>query len=483
MPAPKPLADESHSEFITRGHHALAQEITNTDERNAVLFDRWRGDRGEGELEKKAFSRFGDDKFVHLRDVPVFAEHETMGRDGQPVKYDRAALQSICDRCNDRIADTGDFAALTDGHTPTEEQRIRGMEMPDVVGFSGPFRLGMIGNERPRWAIFADEHHYKDAYGKTQRLPRRSPEVWLEQKIEDRFMDPIAALGAETPRLDMGMRFARPHNGRMVEKYAASCAPGGSSTCMPEIAPAGTRRKEQYSDPAVVAPSADDNQPTHQETTDMLSPEDVKQIVDAVMATEPMMWVREQMLASQPPEDEPGANPADPAAPAPAPPVDPPPAPPAMPAPVPPAAPSNDKPDDKDAYARASEKARYAKLESEVTALRAERDAERQERVKVERHSKLGELRTTFAFDLDKEVARCATMDDAQFARHLDCVTENYQRIPIGASLYAPPLDRPASATEQYSRETCGKAIKIADELRAKGQEVDFNECLKKAAG
>lgn len=495
MPIPTPHANESQADFMARGHEALANDFPETDQRNAVLFQKWREQHGEGDLEKKAFSRFGDDQFVHVRDVPVFSEHEyerplrdadgqpLLGADGTPQtvheKYDRAALQAICDRCNYRISDTGDFAALCEGHTPTKEEKAQGAKMPDVLGFQGPFRLGMIGNERPRWAIFADEHPYRDQYEKVKRLPRRSPEIWLESRMADRFMDPVAALGAETPRLDMGMRFARTGSGRVVEKYSAACLPGGGSTTLPGPV---ERKVEKYSDPNVPDPTNADSS-AHSENHSMLSPEDVKQIVEAVMATEPMMWVREQMLIQQPPEEElppdtsldnstpssaPAAGGAPPAA--------------HYPSPGDHSMPEPKKPEDKAAYEAASEKARYAKLETEVEQLKSQIADEQKARVQVERFSKLNELRMTFAFDLEKEVSRCQPMDADQFAKHLDCITENYQRIPVGASIYVPPLDKPQPQVEQYSRETVGKAIKLADELRAKGQEVDFSKLLKEAA-
>jgi hypothetical protein len=486
MLIPEPLATESQSDYLARGHSALANEYPDTDQRNAILFDTWRKHRGEGELEKKAFSKFGDDRFVLVRDVPVFAEHEISGRDGKPSKYDRAALQAVCDRCNHRIADTGDFAAITNGHTPTDEQRAAGAAMPDVIGFSGPFRLGMIGNKTPRWAIFADEHHFKDRYDNTRRLPRRSPEVWLEERMENRFIDPIAALGAETPRLDMGLRFARTADGRSVEKYAAACAPGGASVVMPapvsvsspKVKPEDKLEAERYREHSAAATPDESGAPQNpQENPLMLSPEDVKQIVDAVMETEPMQWVRQQMLSDTAPA---AGDATDGAALA----SEPSPAPIAAPNPAPGVSspPSDDK--DKDAYALATEKAKYANLEAEYVALRTQFDAERGERRKAERYSKLQELRTTFAFEMDKEVARCVPMSDEQFVAHLGVITENYQRIPVGASIYVPPLDKPEPPkTEKYSRDVCEKAVKIADDLRKSGaKEIVWDDCLKRAS-
>ena len=199
MPMPTPRSDETQSQFVARAHEALASEFPDTDQRNAVIFKQWRESRGGSDaLERKAREKFGDAKqFVRKLDKPVFTEHETKDADGNMVVYDRAALEKITNRCNERILDTGDFAPITFGHTPTEEEIARGAEMPDLGGFAGNFRLGMIGNKKPRWAIFADEYHYADSAEQLAKRPRRSVELWTEERMEDRFFDPIAALGAE----------------------------------------------------------------------------------------------------------------------------------------------------------------------------------------------------------------------------------------------------------------------------------------------
>ena len=192
-----------------------------TDEKQSQCFQKWRESRGDTPLESRTASRFGNG-FTQVRDVPVFAEHTTRDRNGDTVVYDRNALSAIAQRCNDRIDDTGDYAPITDGHTPDKDQLSMGASMPEVLGYSGPYRLGKIGNKNPRWAIFADEWWHNEDVTKLRKLRRRSPEVWLEDRMEDRFFDPIAALGAETPRLDMGMtRYAR-IGGRLVEKYTAA---------------------------------------------------------------------------------------------------------------------------------------------------------------------------------------------------------------------------------------------------------------------
>ena len=159
------------------------------------------------ELQQIADKQFTDDKFVKVDDVCVFAEHETKDSKGNPQRYDKAALQAIVDRCNHRIADTGDFATLTDGHTPSKTDAAKGAKQPEVLGFMGPFRVGEIGNVEPRAAIFATQYHFRDSHSKVSKLPRRSVELWMDPDMSKRFFDPIAALGAETPRLDLGLKY------------------------------------------------------------------------------------------------------------------------------------------------------------------------------------------------------------------------------------------------------------------------------------
>ena len=240
MPMPKPRNDESQAAFVSRAHEELAGEFPDTDQRNAVIFKQWRDHRGNSDaVERKARHKFGNNKkFVRVPDVCVFTEHETKDADGNRVIYDRKALEKIADRCNHRILDTGDFAPVTLGHTPTEEQIAAGAQMPNIGGYAANFRLGKIGNKKPRWAIFADEFRYADTATEMEKRPRRSVELWTEERMEDRFFDPIAALGAETPRLDLGMAYAkRPGpSGKCVAKYAAkyamgvACAPGAATS-------------------------------------------------------------------------------------------------------------------------------------------------------------------------------------------------------------------------------------------------------------
>lgn len=550
---PQPHADESENDFIVRAHRALAVEYPETDERNAIVFRAWRDAKGQTDLEKRAYEKFGDELFEHARDVPVFPEHSrqrflkhpdgSLQTDdaGNPVtaeeKYDLDALLKVCDRCNYRIADTGNFATLSEGHTPTIEERQNGVKSPPILGFSGPFRVGMIGNKNPRWAIFADEHYYRSDVEKVRRMPTRSPEVWLKQDMAQRFMDPIAMLGSETPWNDMGVRFALAESGEQVEKYAASMTAAATGFAPSEVVIPKERydEGEQPNGAAASTPDEfhDNTEPPPGKGTLMLDPEDIKQIVDAVMQTDVMQWCKTKMAAEAdmaakvkdaPPIDQaaapeapqggqpaPGAPAAgdappatDPATGAPVPDAAAPPTLPGAPGEpgeeaggtndnaTPPAAdgpPAGDEPPkEKDKYAMVDEKIRYAKLEKDLADERAARIATEKRLEKIEsesrdkeRYSRLRELSTTHTMNLAKEFESAKGMTDDQFVSHLERIVENYSRIPVGTSLHVPETIEDADV-ERYRRECVQEAMEEVTKARAAGNHgVKYDDCLRAA--
>lgn len=253
-------------------------------------------------------------RFAIEHDVPIFDEHEVeepvYGPDGKvseirTVKYSKAVLESMCENMNKRIEDTGDYTAICAGHTPTPSERRAGLEQPDLVGFCGPFYVGTIGTVDPRpaiiaknWAIFHDE------VDRCRKLPRRSVEVWREENPKDRYIEPIALLGAETPRRDLGLAYSLRHKGVPVERYTASapCYPSGTNTFVP-----GSKKDKTHYD--------------QQESTGMaLTDDDINKIVAAVMELDFAKWAMGQMEQGQakaPPTDPmaaaggaPGAPPA-----------------------------------------------------------------------------------------------------------------------------------------------------------------------------
>ncbi len=250
---------------------------------------------------------FPDAEFDNVPNVPIFAEHKTRSQpseehpEGRELNFGKDELKAVCDRCNRRIEETGDYAAIVLGHTPTPEQVAAGnAKQPELVGFAGPFRLGLIGShDRPRWAILADFHTFKADAEKVRKNPRRSPELWLEDSYEQMFLDPISLLGAEAPRLDMGLLYSARKQGRQVERYSA-VAPAATSVFVPAHGPSAPERKPTTTRPKAYSATA---KPPKQESTIMLDQDEVKQIADAISQLDWAVWCKEQMQKSVRPAD------------------------------------------------------------------------------------------------------------------------------------------------------------------------------------
>lgn len=520
MPLPTPTAAEEQAEFVSRCHEALSGEFPETDQRNAVCFRQWREAKGTDKLEKVAAEKFPEDKFERVVDVPVFAEHATKDGNGNSVVYGKDELAAIAARCNERIADTGDFSPITEGHTPTKEDFAAGAPMPKVLGYAGPYRLGQIGNKNPRWAIFADEWHHKEDTPTLSRLRRRSPELWLEERMEDRFFDPIAALGAETPRLDMGMvSYHRTADGRTVQKYSAASPAVGSVVVPSSSGEDGTRYWELEKKKHAASPDA---VPATGGLSMALTPEDVKQIVDAIEQLDWVQYVKADM-ASQQAEGSDDENPVDEAPPgdeAPASEQD------KVPADPKAEAPGEEKPEpeknerpvegdtpesEKDAemnskktyaadgtvdtapaspesgtvskFAKESdEKARYAKLESRLDAAEKELAATKQRERTADRYSKLTALRMNegYVFKMEDELKDAAEMSDEQFGRHVERIRANYQKAPID-SRRLPTPSIPQDRGDEGERALYKKAMDIHAEKARNGVHITWHDAMREA--
>lgn len=182
------------------------------------------------EPEPKQAHKQHEGDFVVMRDVPVWKEHTN--RDGVP--FGPRELRQVCDRCNERIEDTGDFCPVVLRHTTDDGDRD-----PQVIGFAGPFRMGVVGDRKPKAAILATLRIYSEDAEMLRRYPRLSVEYWAdEDDPTNGYFDPISLLGAETPELDLGIRYSAGDHGRRVLRYSKvlrfeATAPGGSNTYVP----------------------------------------------------------------------------------------------------------------------------------------------------------------------------------------------------------------------------------------------------------
>ena len=156
--------------------------------------------------------------------VPIFKEHT--GSDG--TKYTQELLEDIADNNNDRIEETGDYCPIVGWHTPSDNDPSKD---PPIIGFAENFRVEKFGKKQPKWCIYATFKIRKDKHDYFRDHPRRSVEIWPEDKPENRYIDPIAVLGAETPRQDLGLVYSKSAAGE--ESYMYSSVAGGGNTYVP----------------------------------------------------------------------------------------------------------------------------------------------------------------------------------------------------------------------------------------------------------
>lgn len=234
-----------------------------------------------------------DGDFVVFEHVCLFDEHT--GEDG--VTYDERLLQHIAANCNRRIKNTGDWCPIVVAHTRDREDKAHVNDDPPVIGLAGPFYVGDYRNSEGRQvkAIFATFWIFPDQEQTFLRNPRRSVEIWPEERPEDRYFDPVSVLGAETPKRDLGMIYSRYClNGpiryskrsvgplRYQEGGAVTSVPGGSNTFIPGMVENKKKPLQHAKGDGGMA----------------LSPDDLNQIVEAIKPV-----IQSMIDSSTPPPD------------------------------------------------------------------------------------------------------------------------------------------------------------------------------------
>lgn len=228
MDALTPQAGENEHAFIVRAHRALLGEVPDFNRRNQMVWDAWDQSRGPSRGKQLAAQKFTPDRYAFSPAHCHFAEHDKVEPNGQTRHIGLQDLVTILNENNSQILDRENFQAITLGHTSDHPAA----KDPDVIGFAGPYRLGMIGHEKPVFAIFGDEYHRKDRLPEIQSAPRRSIELNTLRSTGQRWFDPIAALGAKAPRLAMPAKYDSQEDAE-VERYsvvAPAYFPGGSNT-------------------------------------------------------------------------------------------------------------------------------------------------------------------------------------------------------------------------------------------------------------
>jgi hypothetical protein len=172
------------------------------------------------DLENKLKIKFDKTNFDTLVHIPVFDAHNNSDLN---IDFTEDVLQRIIDKCNSRIADTGDCPVITDGHTSSDPEH-----QPEHLGFASSFCMGEIGKVNPRKAIFCDLHIHKAKMAKVKELPRRSVELWADmcldpiviKKDDTRIpIDGIALLNSQRPERDLGLLFSKNNLGNDKYQY------------------------------------------------------------------------------------------------------------------------------------------------------------------------------------------------------------------------------------------------------------------------
>jgi len=476
--------------------------MPDTVKRNRACFAAWDEHRGEDPtITELVESRFKPEEYKRLENVALFHEHTVPGQeitlpDGTtkelpPMKYGRDELAEMVEGMNDRILDHDEFSPITRGHTSEKKGGEPGeRQFPEVLGFAGPYRLGMIGRKKPRFAIFGTEHHLKEHSSELKKRVGRSPEVWRYSRSRDRFFYPVAALAEEMPRLNLPpAHYSRTNAGEVFVECYQAVFPGGTNAFVPSFKASTDGRKpmaDQYSSQPAPSESAF--------SEGSVGKGQLEELIGALFETQPFQFLfslmrqagvsgntdpavlpaiqqdpnsapapgagpnagpnadPSQMNAGQSPVPDPNAGPANPnlgapqqGSPAGAPTDGPNPAAPAPPslAQTPPNAkpqgnpmtqPSQSSqfqmPPKKDNYSRSVEDLAQENdllRETLEKALGRLNEVERKS-VAAERYSRLTELAKNYRLDPEKELLRVEHYSAEGFANHCELIRENYAR-------------------------------------------------------
>lgn len=461
-------------------------------------------------------ARYEEEDFIVLHDVPVWKEH--VNRDG--IHFGPRELRQVCDNCNERIEDTGDFSPVVLNHTQED-----GSSDPEVVGFAGPFRVGTLGNTKPKAAIFATLRIYHKDADRLRKFPRLSVEYWAnEDEPTNGYFDPISLLGAKTPELDLGIHYSRKAgDGMRVLRYSRvtrfeATSPGGSNSFPPAgLGDDDDNKKVAKDDPEDEVVDEEPEKYEHEDEPEevpqgALSEGDIQQLVaaltplidEAVDARIAMMKEPAEDSLGQPGDDEEEEeedledmedldaigdeesaeydetelNPDDEdddMADEKTPPVD-------------------ELDDKKKAVKYAKErdeiKVKYEKevkarraAETELTDLKSRVDSIESTGRKAVRYQKLSSLQSEgYVLDPDEEIIEVESFADDQFDKHCDRIVAKYQRVPLG-QIPIPPSEKydgnRKGKAEKYER-ACEKAKENCLSAAEKGESLDYGRELKR---
>lgn len=474
----KPLPNEKQTDFAIRFHTAMLKDIPHTDERNRRMLETWDQYGHEPETEV-ADSTFDAEHYERKRNIAIFAEHtnpERQSVDGRPIPaetYDRDTLKAIADGHNYRIRDTSEFPPITDGHTSPRRDDPK----PATLGFSGTCRLGMVGNENPRWALFHDEFTRKDAQHLMKDAPGRSVEVLRHPDMKQRRFYPIAALRANAPRLNLPpARYSVIDGsecpvdyyqyGSAVDRYEMA-APGGNNTSLAKMAdlygntPGDTMSSDKMSASEIMEALRSSQLGQllakilkKEMAVKPLEPNTIPEEPEEAPATQPAMPGQQQSDAGQSQQQPPVTQPVQQ--------ENAPPAGQGKPGQPPQGHGGGTHIHQKgpgmsdDQYENEDSVDRYAALEAEIDTLRLQLTRQIAKGIRAERRQELASLAEHYQFDVDAEMERVDRYSAEQFNGHLQIIQDCYRR-------------RPESAVEDFA------AMAVAPARKAGDKEPDYD--------
>lgn len=361
--------------------------------------------------------------YVVIPSVAVFDEFDGRGDEKLKLNFTPEVLQKIADRSNRRMLDTGDACVIYDRHTSENPDD----PLPNLLGLATDFRLGTIGKLFPRKCIMATFKFLKDKWEMAKQRPRRSVEIWMD----DLCIDVVSLLGDERPARDLGLLFSKKSG-----------------------------RKAKYS--------------YELKGADMELDEVIKKCLDAWMATPEMAWVKDNMSKlkeemeddkDKVAEDEkmkkskdekieqvPGGS------------VD-------LEDDEWEKGEDNDMKSEKYKLQRDQERRKFAKVQTEKTALESRLlNLERKSRTS-ERKADLMQLEAEgVVFDMAEELEIVADMDVARYSKHVGHMKKRYSRAPIGVSIKA-AVPSNGVARKEPDSEAVHKAAYLVKDGKAKNIE------------
>ncbi len=352
--------------------------------------------------------QFDEAEYFALR-VAIFDEHNGVD-ENLDIDFTPEILQQIVDKCKSRIKNTGDYAAVTDGHTGEDIE-------PDVLGYAVDFD---VDDFHGKSAIYATLALLKSKAERIKQLKRRSVELWPDAVIDPVVLkspiDSVALLGSERPARDLGLmdfnkRLHRYSYELTEEHMDSSSTPMGNDEVVKKAMEAMMSMPEwQYAKECLEkAKMQVDNKP--EEKDDKPMDEENKDMHD---------------------EEEEHGEDVDPA---------------------------------KLRMQRDQSKRRYAKLESEYQTLFSKvAELERKERV-ADRKSTLLQLEAEgYDFEMAEELEYVSDMEPAKFSAHLNKMRKNYRKAPIGINIRpaTPPVEGGSPQNNLTPDEVYDQAIKVA---------------------